>query len=60
MLVFQARPISQVEAFTRTCISKWSTVFHYCYSDTPHKKSKLAPLQVHLQFNSFFYHHENI
>ncbi|XP_045808213.1 probable GTP-binding protein OBGM, mitochondrial [Trifolium pratense] len=45
MLVFRARPIGQVEVFTRTCISRWSTVFHYCYSDTPHKKSKLAPLQ---------------
>lgn len=45
MLVFEARYVRQVEAFTRTCVSRWSTVFYSCYSDSPHSKSKLAPLQ---------------
>ncbi|CAK8571983.1 unnamed protein product [Lathyrus sativus] len=45
MLMFKARSIRQVEAFTRTCISSRSSIFHYCYSDSTHNKSKLAPLQ---------------
>ncbi|XP_058752551.1 probable GTP-binding protein OBGM, mitochondrial [Vicia villosa] len=45
MLAFEARSIRQVEAFTRTCVSRWSSIFHSCYSDSTHNKSKLAPLQ---------------
>ncbi|XP_012569718.1 probable GTP-binding protein OBGM, mitochondrial isoform X2 [Cicer arietinum] len=46
MLVFEARSIRKLKAFTRTCISsRYPTLFYSCYSDTPHIKSKLAPLQ---------------
>ncbi|RDX80737.1 putative GTP-binding protein OBGM, mitochondrial, partial [Mucuna pruriens] len=46
MLVFQARYIKHIEVFTqRSGISRWSITLYARYSDTPHKKSKLAPLQ---------------
>lgn len=45
MLVFQAKCIKRMEAVTQRFISRWSTTFYARYSDTPHKKSKLAPLQ---------------
>ncbi|KAL1329783.1 hypothetical protein HN51_046969 [Arachis hypogaea] len=45
MLVFQARSIRHVEAVRHTCGSRWSFTLYSHYSDTPHKKSKLAPLQ---------------
>ncbi|KAK7307472.1 hypothetical protein VNO77_40572 [Canavalia gladiata] len=45
MLVFQARSIKHIKAFTQRCMSRCSITLHAHYSDTPHKKSKLAPLQ---------------
>ncbi|KAG4403830.1 hypothetical protein GLYMA_01G202150v4 [Glycine max] len=45
MLVFQAKCIKHMEAFTQRFISRWSVTLYARYSDTPQKKSKLAPLQ---------------
>ncbi|KAK7280337.1 hypothetical protein RJT34_25400 [Clitoria ternatea] len=45
MLPFQVRSIRHIEAFTQRCICRWSSTLYARYSDTPHKKSKLAPLQ---------------
>lgn len=39
MLAFRAQCIKE------RCISRWSITLYARYSDTPHKKSKLAPLQ---------------
>ncbi|CAJ1928858.1 unnamed protein product [Sphenostylis stenocarpa] len=34
-----------MEAFAQRCVSRWSITLNARYSDTPQKKSKLAPLQ---------------
>ena len=52
MLVFQAKCIKHMEAFTQRFISRWSVTLYARYSDTPQKKSKLAPLQVDPQLFS--------
>ncbi|KAF7837778.1 putative GTP-binding protein OBGM, mitochondrial [Senna tora] len=52
MLVFRPKYLRHIEAFTKTSTSRWSLTFH-CYSDTPHKKSKLAPLQERRMIDRF-------
>ncbi|KAK7406348.1 hypothetical protein VNO78_07972 [Psophocarpus tetragonolobus] len=39
------KAFKHMESFTQKCISRWSITHYARYSDTPHKKSKLAPLQ---------------
>ncbi|XP_061344903.1 probable GTP-binding protein OBGM, mitochondrial [Gastrolobium bilobum] len=53
MLVFKARSIRHIEAYTQTCISSWFITLYSCYSDIPLKKSKLAPLQERRMIDKF-------
>ncbi|MED6152801.1 hypothetical protein PIB30_095437 [Stylosanthes scabra] len=45
MLVFQARSIRHIEAVRHACVSRWPFTLYAHYSNKPHLKSKLAPLQ---------------
>ncbi|KAI4323565.1 hypothetical protein L6164_023160 [Bauhinia variegata] len=53
MLVFRARSPKHMETLIQTCIPRWSVTFYSYYSDTPKKKSKLAPLQERRMIDRF-------
>ncbi|XP_040371346.1 probable GTP-binding protein OBGM, mitochondrial isoform X2 [Rosa chinensis] len=53
MWVQRAKPFRQIKAFSQSFKSPWIFSISSSYSDTPHKKSKLAPLQERKMIDRF-------
>ncbi|XP_054806599.1 probable GTP-binding protein OBGM, mitochondrial isoform X2 [Prosopis cineraria] len=53
MLVFRPRSLKYIESFTKISTSRWPFTLHFYCSDSPSKKSKLAPLQERRMIDRF-------